>query len=162
MAHFITLKSLIDRVEQTRESFSGPLPLPKESMLRLARKFLLWTVNTMSGPPVKTGALKSSGSVYVGSKKVAEIGEPIGPARNAHYQVNEPDNVITVAYSTPKVAGDKAKVFYHFGGTRWFDYAEYQHLNHATHKLWMAVLRQKGVVKAIRNEVDRVFNRIWR
>jgi len=155
MAHFITLKSLTDRVKQTAKSFSDGLPY--QSKNRLARKLLLWAVNTYPGPPVDTGRLLHSGTAFIGSKKAYNLGGSSG-----NVVVNEPDSVITITFSAPKKVKDKATQFYHFKGSRWFDYASFQHVNHATNKLWTSVLLAKnGTYAAYKEEVLRTMRHIW-
>lgn len=129
------------------EKLDGELAygLPMDSKIRLARKFLLWTLNN-PGPPVDTGYLKSSGSGWVGSTQVVG-GEP-------RLKVNAPYNVITITYSAPKTRS-------HYHSTRWFDYAEYQHERHATNRLWALVLLQKGVDVAVGREFRRTWSKIF-
>ena len=71
------------------------------------------------GPPVDTGYLRSSAHAEV-----------------RHHQPGEVSRV-KITYSAPKHAGENANVFYEMGGTRWFNYAEYQHIHHAHNALWV-------------------------
>ncbi len=102
------------------------------------------------------GRLMRSGAVYVGSKLIATTG--VGPSPK-HYDVDEPEDTITLVYSTPKPAGLKAKVFYVANGSRWFDYAPFQHMRNKLRAFWVdkVMLNEVKVNKIIEDALDRHF-----
>ena len=154
MTHSITLKSFIDKLDKTIDFAKKGLPL--QAKAKMAKKLLLWSAST-PGPPVDTGRLLRSGTAWIGKKKVASLGGDSG-----HTVPDESDNVITISYSSPKLAKDKAKVFYPFGGSHWFDYASYQHKKHAINKLWIQVLLTRGLIeRQVDKEVGRAMREIW-
>ena len=105
--------------------------------------------------PVDTGRLYSSGFAYVDGKFVAQSPSVQGPIFS-HHEPRTEEDLIQFVFSTPKPAGENAKVFYTKGG-KWFDYAGYQAEHHVSQAMWIdTVIRVKTLPI-----IDREFRRLW-
>jgi len=125
----------------------------------VAREVLKRTMKLVPRPPENeyaTGRLAHSGAVYVGSQLVATSGHEPEPK---HYDVDEPDDTITIVYSTPKKARWRAVKFYTQDGNKWFDYAPYQHMHNKIRNLYVdkVVLNEVVLNDIINNAVNKVF-----
>ncbi len=116
-----------------------------EIRIETAKSFLDATTYN-PGPPVgghddkrpgHPGKLERSGTAYVGGRVVASNGE-IPPQS---FEVNKDPAVITIVYSAiePVKSPKGADKYFVFRGTKWFDYAEKQHIEHAQHKRWVSL-----------------------
>jgi hypothetical protein len=73
--------------------------------------------------PVDTGDLLNSGQVFLNGEKFLQVGA--GPNLK-HFTIPSKNGVIIVNFSQSKMAGNAAKIYFNFGGKKWFDYSLYQ------------------------------------
>ena len=63
----------------------------------------------------------ASGQVWIGSELWYQ---PMGGPNVRYYHVNADKDELSIVYSSSKEAGANAKVYFHFAGSKWFDYAQ--------------------------------------